>query len=169
MECEHQARLEEECLREEVARQAVEEQRITGEEAVASLLEDNNTLLSEAFHLKLREIELQYGLGVMEDQMDDRMVVSQEDNRAESGIVEGSQGKGGNGRPRPRPLIKVRLIAINSIGSDKDDDSMESEIVELHPRPSKAGSKSSGGSKHKRSLGDAEVKTEQVRGHKVCC
>ena len=141
-----------------------------GEEAVTGLLEDNDTLLSEAFNLKLREIELQFGLGVMEDQMDDTMVVSQEENRAESGEVGGSQGKGEKGRPKPRPLTKVRAIAINSIGSDEDDednDSMESEIVEVRPCPSKARSKSSGGSKHKRSLGEVEVKTEQVRGRKV--
>ena len=111
-----------------------------GEEAVTGLLEDNDTLLSKAFNLKLREIELQYGLGAMEDQMDNTIVVSQEENRAESGVVEGSQGEGGNSQPRPRPLIKVRMIAIDSISSDDDDDddSMELEIVEVCPCPSKA-------------------------------
>ena len=44
-----------------------EEQRIVREEAVAGLLEDNDALLSKAFDLKLREIKLQYGLGLMED------------------------------------------------------------------------------------------------------
>jgi len=164
--------LEEEWLKEEAACQVAEEQRITGEEAVASLPEDNDTLLSEAFDLKLREIKLQFGLGVMEDRMDNTMVVSQGENRAESGKVGGLQGEGEKGWPKPRPLTKVRAITIDSIGSDKDDkddDSMESEIVEVRPRPSKAGSKSSGGLKHKRLLGEVEVKTEQVRGHKVCC
>jgi len=162
--------LEEEWLKEEAACQAVEERRIMGEEAVTSLLEDNNTLSSKAFNLKLREIELQFGLGVMEDRMDDTMVVSQEENRTESGKVGGSQGEGEKGQPKPRPLTKVRAIAIDSIGSDEDDeddDSMESEIIEVRPCPSKAGLKLSGGSKHKRSLGEVEVKTEQVRGHKV--
>ena len=94
MECEQQACLEEEHLKEEAAHQAVEEWWITGEEAVAGLLEDNNTLSPKAFKLKLREIELQYRLGSMEDEMEGRMVVSQEENRAESGEVEGLQGKG---------------------------------------------------------------------------
>jgi len=50
--------------------------------------------LPKAFDLKLREIKLQYGLGSMEDEMEDRMVVSQEENRAESGEVERLQGEG---------------------------------------------------------------------------
>jgi len=106
----------------------------------------------------------------MEDQIEDMMVVSQEDNMVESGKVGGLQGEGEKGWPKPRPLTKVRAITIDSIGLDKDEDneSMESEVTEVHPYPSKAGSKSSGGSKHKRSLGEVEVKTEQVRGHKVC-
>jgi len=107
----------------------------------------------------------------MEDQIEDMMVVSQEDNMVESGKVGGLQGEGEKGWPKPRPLTKVRAIAIDSIGSDdnKDNESMESEVAEVHPHPSKAGSKSSGGSKHKRSLGEVEVKTEQGRGRKVCC
>jgi len=67
----------------------------------------------------------------------------------------------------------VRAIAINSVGSDddEDNDSMVLEIMEVLPHSSKAGSKSSGGLKRKRSLGEVEVKTEQVRGgggRKVC-
>jgi len=133
------------------------------------LLEDNNALSPKAFNLKLREIELQYGLGAMEDWVEDMMVVSQDDNMVESGEVGGLQGEGEKGWPKPRPLTKVRAIAINSVGldEDEDDESMKSEVAELHPCPSKTGLKSSGGSKHKRSLGEVEVKTEQVRGHKV--
>jgi len=137
-----------------------------GEESVTGLLEGNDVLLPEAFDLKLREIELQYGLGSMEDEMEDRMVVSQEENRAESGKVERSQGEGEKSQLKPRPLTKARTIAINSVGSDKDEDdaSMELEVAEVCPCPSKAGSKLSGGSKCKRSLGEVEVKVEQVRG-----
>ena len=133
------------------------------------MLEDNNALSPKAFNLKLREIELQYGLGAMEDWVEDMMVVSQDDNMVESGEVGGLQGEGEKGQPKPRPLTKVRAISIDSVSSDndKDDESMESEVAELHPRPSKAESKSSGGSKHKRSLGEVDVKTEQVRGRQV--
>ena len=104
--------------------------------------------------------------------MENMMVVSQDENRAESGEVEGLQGKGEKGQPRPRPLTKMRGIMIDSIGSDNDEDnkSMGSEVAEVHPHPSKAGLKSSGRLKHKRSLGEVEVKTEQVKGgggHKV--
>ena len=63
---------------------------------------------------------------------------------------------------------------INSVGLDnnEDDDSMELEVTEVHPHPSKARSKLSGGLKHKRSIGEVKVKMEQVRGgagHKVHC
>jgi len=90
---------------------------------------------------------------------------------AESGKVERLQGEGEKSRPKPRPLTKVRTIAIDSVESDKDnkDNSMESEVAEVHPH-SKAGLESSGRLKHKRLLREVEVKTEQVKGggrHKV--
>jgi len=68
-----------------------------------------------------------------------------------------------------RSHLKPGPLTINSIGSDddKDDKSVESEIAEVLPCPSKAGSKLSRGLKHKRSLGEVEVKTEQVRGGEV--
>jgi len=139
MECEQWACLEEEHLKVEVACQAAKEQRIMEEEAVTSLLEDNDALSPKAFDLKLREIELQYGLGVMEDWMEDMMVVSQDDNMVESGKVGGSQGEGEKGQPKPRPLTKVRAIAINSIGSDedKDNESMELKLQKYTPIPQK--------------------------------
>jgi len=152
-ECEQWVCLEEECLRDEVAHKAAEEQRIVGEEAIASLLEDNNALSPEAFDLKLREIELQYGLGAMEDQMEDMMVVSQDHNMVESGEVGGLQGEGEKGWPKPRPLTKVRAIAINSVGSDEDEDdeSMKSEVAELHPAPQK--------------LDRSHLEGQSIRGH----
>jgi len=58
------------------------------------------------------------------------MVVSQEENRAESGEVERSQVEGEKGWPKPRPLTKAEVITINSVGLDEDEDnnSMDSEI-----------------------------------------
>jgi len=62
------------------------------------------------------------------------------------------------------------VITINYVGldDDEDDDSMVLEVTEVLPHSSKAGSKSSGGLKHKRSLGEVKVKTEQVRGGGGC-
>jgi len=163
---ERTARLEEERQKVEVALKVAEERRVAGEEAIVALLEDSDSLSAEDFVIKLRDIELRFGLATVEEEKDDGMEVSQGEEVTGSGEIQRSQATGNQIRPRPRPLTKVRAIAIDSVGSDddEDDDSTASEIAEVLPHSSKAGSKSSGGSKRKRLLGEVEVKTEQVRG-----
>jgi len=166
-ECEQTARLDEECQKVEVALKAAKERQVAGEEAIVTLLEDSDSLSAEDFAVKLHDIECEFGLAMVED---DRMEVSQGKEVTGSGEFQRSQAKGDKSQPRPRPLTKVRAIAIDSVGSDddEDNDSMASEIAEILPHSSKAGSKSSGGLKHKRSLGEVKVKTEQVRGGGGC-
>jgi len=124
----------------------------------------------EDFAVKLHDIEHEFGLATIKEEKDDRMEVSQGEDVIGSGKFERLQIKGDKGWPRPRPLTKVRVIVIDSVGSDEneDDDSMVSGVAEVLPCFSKARSKSSGGLKHKRSLGEVEVKTEQVRGGGGC-
>jgi len=164
--CKRMAHLEEERQKVEVALKVAEERRVAREEAVVALLEDSDSLSVEDFAIKLHDIECEFGLATVEEEKDDRMEVSQGEEVTGSGEFQRLQVKGDKSQPRPRPLTKVRAIVIDSVGSDGDEDnnSMVSEIMEVLPHSSKAGSKSSGGSKHKRSLGEVEVKTEQVRG-----
>jgi len=130
------------------------------------LLEDSDSLSAEDFAVKLCNIECKFGLAMVEEEKDDGMEVSQGEEVTGSGEFQRSQAKGDKSQLRLRPLTKVRAIVIDSVGSDNDEDdnSMASEITEVLPHSSKAGSKSSGGLKCKRSLGEVEVKTEQVRG-----
>ena len=141
-----------------------------GEKAIARLLEDSEGLSTEDFAVKLCDIEYEFGIVLVKEEKDDRMEVSQGEDMAESGEVERLQVKGEKSQPKPRPLTKARAITINSVrlDEDKDNNSMDSEVTEVCPHPSKARSKLSGGLKH----GEVEVKMEQVRGGggcKVCC
>ena len=62
----------------------------------------------------------------------------------------------------PRPLTKPRPITFESVDMDEDNDneSKDSDVAKVWTIPSKAGLKSSGRSKHKRSLGEVEVTRE---------
>jgi len=59
-----------------------------------NLLDNSKALSPGDFNLKLREIEQQYRLGSMEEQMEDLMVVSQKENMAGTGEVKKSQDEG---------------------------------------------------------------------------
>jgi len=150
-ECKWKAHLEEECEKVELALKVAEERRIAGEEAVITLLEGSEGLSAEDFATKLCDIECECGFALVEEEKNDRMEVSQGEDVIGTGEVKESQIKGEKSWPKPRPLTKVRVITIDSIGleEDEDNDSMDSKIAEVHPCLSKAGSKLSGGLKDK--------------------
>jgi len=83
--------------------------------------------------------------------------------------VNRSQVTGSQDRPKPRPLTQTRTIALESVDTDEDDDNQsdDSDVIEVRTVPSKTGSKSSGRSKRKRSLGEVEVAKEGGQGRKV--
>jgi len=144
-----------------------------GEEAIAGLLEDSEVLLAEDFAVKLCDIECEYGLMSVQEEKDDNMEVSQGEDVVGSGKFERLQVEGDKSWPKPRPLTKVKAITIDTVKLEEDKNHMfiDSEIAEVCPHSSKVGLGSFGGSKHKRSLEEVEVKMEQMRGgggQKVC-
>ena len=52
---------------------------------------------------------------------------------------------------------------------DNENESKDSDVMEVHTLPSKTGSKLSGKLKCNQSLGEVEVMREGGQGRKVCC
>jgi len=158
-ERERKAHLEEIQAREEASRKAKEDRRIAGEEAMTILLENSGGMSAEEFSSKICGIKQEFGLVSVGEGGDDAMEVSDGENTED---VNRSQVTGNQDRPKPRPLTQTRTIALELVDTDEDDDneSEDSDVVEVRTFPSKTGSKSSGRSKRKRSLGEVEVTKE---------
>jgi len=137
----------------------------TGEEAVASLLENCEGMLAEEFASRIRGIKQEFDLVSVGEKEDDAMEVSEGKNTGDKSQVFVNQGC-----PKPHPLTKPRLIAFELVDTDEDDDnkSEDSDIAEVRTIPSKTGLKLSGWSKHKQSLGEVEVTREGGQVRKVC-
>jgi len=130
------------------------------------LLENSGGMSAEEFSSKIRGIKQEFGLVSVGEGGDDAMEVSDGENTED---VNRSQVTGNQDRPKPCPLTQTRMIALELVDTDEDDDneSEDSDVVEVRTFPSKTGSKSSGRSKHKRSLGEVEATKEGGQGRKV--
>jgi len=150
---------------EEASWKAKEDQRIVREEAVATLLENSGRMSAKEFTSRIHGIEQEFGLVSVGEGGDNTMEVLDGENTGDKSQVFVNQG-----HPKPCPLTKPRPITFKLVDTDKDDDneSKDSDIAEVQTIPSKTGSKLSGRSKHKRSLGEVEVMREGGQVRKVC-
>jgi len=156
-ECEYQAHLEEICAMEEASRKAEEDQRIM-EEAMATLLENSEEMLAKDFALRICSIECEFGFVSVGEGGDDIIEVLEKEN---TGDVNRLQIPINQDHLKPCPLTKPRPIAFKSVNMDEDNEneSKDSDIVEVHTLPSKTRSKLLGRSKHKQSLGECYERT----------
>ena len=139
---------------------------------MAALLENSGGMSAEEFTSSIRSIEQEFGLVSVGEGGDNAMEVLDGENTED---LNRSQNTGNQDRLKPHPLTKPRLIAFEAVDTDEDNDneSKDSDIVEVRTIPSKTGSKLSGRSKCKRSLGEVEVTREggqvQKVRHKLSC
>jgi len=126
---------------------------------MATLLENSGGMSAEEFASRIHSIEQEFRLVSVGEGGDDAMEVSDGENTEE---LNKSQNAGNQDCPKPHPLTKPRPIAFESVDTDEDNNnkSEDSDIAEVQTIPSKAGSKSLGRSKCKRSLGEVEVTRE---------
>ena len=167
-ECKHQVHLEEIHTMEEASRKAKEDRRIAGREAMANLLENSEGMSAEDFASRIHSIKCEFGLVSVEEGGDNAMEVSEGEN---TGDLNRSHILVNQDHPKPCPLTKPRLITFELVDTDEDNDneSEDSDVMEVCTLPSKTGSKLSGRSKCKQSLGEVEVTREGGQGWKVCC
>jgi len=126
---------------------------------MATLLENSGGMSAEEFASRICSIKQEFGLVSVGEGGDDVMEVSDGENTEDSNR---SQNTGNQDHPKPRPLTKPRPITLESVDMDEDDDneSEDSDVTEVRTIPSKAGLKSLGRLKCKRSLGKVEVTRE---------
>jgi len=133
---------------------------------MATLLENSEGMSAEDFASRICGIKYEFGLVSVGEGGDDAMEVSEEEH---TGDVNRLQTLVNQGLLKPHPLTKPRLITFELVDTDEDDEneSEDSDVAEVHTLPSKAGSKSSGRSKHKQSLGEVKVTRGGGQGQKV--